>query len=100
MLLQWSFAVAEKANFKERGHYTTSPDSLYSLIQIPKLADFLSRRLPFNAQTLDHAWNQIQREMRSAPGEVNPFASHSSAVVVVDDQGNVASILHSINALL
>jgi gamma-glutamyltranspeptidase/glutathione hydrolase len=23
MLMQWSFALAEKANFKERGHYTT-----------------------------------------------------------------------------
>jgi len=98
---QWSFALAEEANIKQLGHYTTSADSLYSLIQISRETSRLAfGSSPFSKEMAASVWRRIQERMRPVSEEVKPGSNHSSAVIVVDEQGNVASVLHSINGLL
>jgi gamma-glutamyltranspeptidase / glutathione hydrolase len=101
LLTQWSFSLAEEANLKQLGHYTTSADSLYSLIQISREAQRLAfGSLPVSKEMAAAVWRRIQEWKRPVPEEAKPSSNHSAAVIVVDEQGNVASVLHSINGLL
>ena len=98
---QCSFSLAEEANLKQLGHYTTSADSLYSLIQISIEAPGLAfGSSPVNKEMAAAVWRRIQGEKRPVREEAKPGSNHSSAVIVVDEQGSVASVLHTINGLL
>lgn len=109
--------MAEAADLKQYKHYTISPEALYYLIQIGSVApayvltsaDLRSRLFPFldhpaDSLLSDDAARQvfayIRRETKPIAGVVAPGSQHSSGVIAVDEQGNVASILHSINTEL
>jgi gamma-glutamyltranspeptidase/glutathione hydrolase len=97
---QWNFALATEADFKSHGHYTEVPDSLYWLIQIPRQAGILSLFGAFPTQErAGLAWNRIKSNMKVTE-EPKPGTNHSAGVIVVDEQGNVASILHTLNGIL
>src|SRR5262249_14661711 len=103
---------------KRHGHYTISPESLYEFIQICRAGLFLSfapriskTHLPEldlspesrvkkeSAQLLlqkmrEPAWRKMLSEMKPMSAGDN----HSAGVVAVDARGDVAAVLHSINA--
>jgi gamma-glutamyltranspeptidase/glutathione hydrolase len=78
----------------------TSADSLNALIQIPREAVRLSlRSAPVTKDGATAAWRRIQQNKALVPA-ATVGASHSAAVIAVDEHGNVASVLHTINAFL
>ncbi len=110
------FNLLEAADLEQYGHYATSPEALFWLMQITRafllgyvspqeLAAMapgrdLSLASRLTKETTDWLWEQMQRgelalttPLDRKPGE------HSAAVVAVDRQGNVAAVVHSINAL-
>src|SRR5262249_26842531 len=98
---QWAFGLAEEANFRQLGHYTASADSLYTIIQISRAASRLAfETMPFSKEAAAGMWRRFNENGSPASEQATPGSNHSSAVVVVDEQGNVASVLHSINGLL
>ena len=108
--------LAEAANV--RGDYRSSADSLYSLIQIAHIEAVVAftpaERLdtlfpgidPAPESRLSNATTKrLLKVLRNKNWFSNvaagkPTPKHSSGVVVVDEQGNVAAILHSCNCLL
>ncbi len=108
--------LVDVAGLKKQGHYATSAEALYDLIQIerttqafanmptsarqkafpdiePSLESLLTRKAS------EQFWTHIQNKMVRQPVEdVSPH--HSAGIVVVDEQGNVACILHSLNGIL
>lgn len=112
-----SLKLAEAADLSKRGHYTTSAEALYSLIQISRIQSLLVNSplstLKSYLPNVDHApgsrltketasrlWAHIQNRMaKHSAGEMQG-ANHSAGVLAVDDQGNVASMVHSINCVL
>jgi gamma-glutamyltranspeptidase/glutathione hydrolase len=108
--------LAEVADLKKHGHYSASPEALYSLIQISRL----QRILAFTpAAALKDAFRDVDWSPASALTTATAerllahirkpdwqpemlrllnqaFASnHSAGVLAVDEQGNVASLLHT-----
>src|SRR5262249_49281584 len=67
---------AETLDFKKHLHYSQSPDALADIIQMGRAA------------------------IAKMEADFVPRSAHSSAVIAVDEQGNVASVLHSINTVL
>jgi gamma-glutamyltranspeptidase/glutathione hydrolase len=112
--------LAESAKMSNRGDYWHSADGLYALIQIGKLATVLtfapeddlpkifpnldlaldSRLTPTTTKRLatilrDRNW--FANALGTGP---KPGPNHSSSVAVVDEQGNVAALVHTCNCLL
>ena len=108
------------ADLKQFGHYTTSAEALYWLIQITRIATMLASRpaqsfkeqfpdidlSPTSLLTEESAkkiwqrmqqsdWNKLMAGMRGGKATSN----HSAGVVAVDKAGNVASLVHSINSI-
>jgi gamma-glutamyltranspeptidase/glutathione hydrolase len=112
-----SLKLAEAADLSKCGHYTASAEALYSLIQISRIQSLLahaplstlkscfpnvdhSPESRLTKETASRLWAHIRNRMgRDSAGEMQG-ASHSAGVLAVDDQGNVASIVHSINCVL
>ena len=110
--------LAEVADLRKHGHYATSPEALYSLIQISRLqrilaftpAAALKHAFPdvdwspasgLTTETAERLWAHIgkpnwQPEMLRLLNET-VTSNHSAGVLAVDEQGNVASILHTCN---
>jgi len=108
--------VAEVTDLKKYGHYMSSAEALYYLIQITReennlayiSAKALKNYLPgvdsspesrLSADTAQRLWARIQGKM-TAPAAVKLGPNHSAGLLAVDEQGNVASILHSLNGVL
>jgi gamma-glutamyltranspeptidase/glutathione hydrolase len=117
--------LAEVANVTKHGDYRYSADSLYSLIQIARLQTVLAltpgeelkkvfpgfdpspesrlsadttKRLLAILQKKNWYTNLLKNWYPDVPTG-KPSPKHSSAVVAVDEQGNVAAILHSCNCI-
>ena len=113
--------VAEAADLKKYGHYASSAEALYYLIQVSRIAHAFTfsapQRLtsyfpdidptPESRLTKDAAeklWAHIKQPnwpdtiARLMTGQPGP--GHSAGVLVVDEEGNVASVLHTINCTL
>ncbi|MDH4270358.1 MAG: gamma-glutamyltransferase [Candidatus Aminicenantes bacterium] len=119
----WTLAnlkLFEAADVKKHGHYTRSPEALYYLIQIDRLNSAFFRQPPellksyfpdidpspearLKPETIHRFWSQIQRPdwRETAKGLISgtPRTDHSAGVIAVDERGNVASLLHSINCV-
>jgi gamma-glutamyltranspeptidase / glutathione hydrolase len=114
--------LAEASDVTKDGDYRSSPDSLYTLIQIARLqavlanspSDWLKTAFPgfdpapesrLSASTTKRLLailrdkNWYTNLLKKVPTK-EPAPNHSSAVVAVDEQGNVAAVLHSCNCLL
>ncbi len=112
--------LLEVSDLKSMGHYTSSVDSLYWLIQISRAGIFFtffpqelfkshfpeidfSPQSRAKKQTAALLWEKMQkREWAKALEAIfaeiySGSEKHSDAVVAVDRWGNVASICHSIN---
>ncbi len=113
--------LAESAKVGNRGDYWHSADGLYALIQIGRLATVVtfapeddlrkvfptldlaldSRLAPTTTKRLstilrDRNWfTNALAAVRPKPGP-----NHSSSVIVVDEQGNVAALVHTCNCVL
>jgi gamma-glutamyltranspeptidase/glutathione hydrolase len=112
-----SLKLAEAADLKQYEHYTISPDALYDLIQIGRIAsayalipeDARRRAFPFLANPVEPLLSEdadrqivarMLEEKKQSSVVIAPGSQHSSSVIAVDEQGNVATILHSINTEL
>lgn len=106
--------LAAASGLLEEGHWTESPEALRTALDVTRasLLDFIPPELaaslvggeftPTARVTPDHAdrlWNVIRTGL--------PFGNwaprgpgHSDDVVAIDDEGNIAAITHSINAVL
>ncbi len=113
--------IAEAADLKKYGHYSRSPEALYYLIQMTKIAKVFAGVRPeklksyfpdidlapesrLTNQTAEKLWAHIRSpdwpETIAGLMTGNPASGHSAGVVVVDEQGNVATVLHTINGIL
>jgi gamma-glutamyltranspeptidase / glutathione hydrolase len=108
------------ADLKRFGHYTTSAEALYWSIQISRFAtmlvnrpaDSFEKQLPgidlsreslLKQETAKKIWQRMQLPgwnlvMDRLRGP-KPATNHSAGVLAVDSQGNMASIVHSINSI-
>jgi gamma-glutamyltranspeptidase/glutathione hydrolase len=100
--------LLESANLKQYGPYTTSPQSLFWLMEI-SACQSSTRALPRETriskagasaiwrQMKDRSWHGLPEAMRkNAPH--NP--PHTDGLVVVDRWGNMAVVNHTINSML
>jgi gamma-glutamyltranspeptidase / glutathione hydrolase len=112
--------LLEAADLKRHGHYTTSPDALYEFIQICRTSYLLSYRMDVLKKHLPELdlstesrgkkesarllWQKMHepvwQKVLSATGLKGTGNNHSAGVVTVDERGNVAALLHSINGSL
>jgi gamma-glutamyltranspeptidase/glutathione hydrolase len=110
--------LAEATSVTKRGDYQSSADSLYSLIQIAHIeavvaftpAERLNTLFPgidlapesrLSTTTTKRLLRILQdKNWFSNVVAGKPTPKHSSGVVAVDEQGNVAAVLHSCNCLL
>lgn len=107
--------LIEAANLKNKPHYSESPESFFWLSHILR-AWTASRKLGFgsegNADTSadfslariekSHAkqlWQHIQDNRGYEPMQVSLAPRHSDGVVVIDAEGNMAAMLHTINTV-
>jgi len=108
--------LLEAADWKQYGHYASSPQGLFWLMQILRTwrlsylspADlatlFPGRDLSLlsrqSKETAQWIWEQMERgEWLLAAKPTAKAGEHSAAVVAVDPSGNVAAIVHTSNAL-
>ena len=109
--------LLEIADLQQYGHYASSPEALFWLQQITRVgpifsslpAEELAISLPgrdlsplsrLSKETSAWLWEELQRG--DAPYFTRPASApqqHSAAIVAVDQWGNVAALVHSINAL-
>lgn len=111
--------LAELAGVSDHGHYGDSPEALFWLAQIARpgltfaiggkeaadgLAEMVGADLTHDTrvqkETSAKLWGTIQDG--SFPGVVVPeegAAPHSDAVVAIDQWGNIAAVVHSINTV-
>lgn len=111
--------LAELAGVSEYGHYGDSPEALFWLTQISRpgltfaiggkdaadgiaamIGTDLTHETRVEKETSARLWGAIQDG--SFPGVVVPeggAAPHSDAVVAIDQWGNIASVVHSINTV-
>lgn len=111
--------LMERADLRKLGHYSTSAESLFWLMQIshcillefvpPETASLLagtdmSAESRVKPETADWIWQQMQAgKWPSVSKPVKPGGEppkHSDGVVAVDRWGNVAAVTHSINTVL
>jgi gamma-glutamyltranspeptidase / glutathione hydrolase len=110
----------ERANVSKGSDYSQSADALYALIQIAKLEASLSFNSEDDLRKVFPGLD-LSASARLSPATTNRLATilrnknwftnllngrpalppnHSSGVVAVDDQGNLAALLHSCNCEL
>jgi gamma-glutamyltranspeptidase/glutathione hydrolase len=111
-----AFNLLEAADLRQYGHYSESPESLFWFMQITRawaLSFFspqelatmvpgrdLSPESRLTKETAGWLWEQMQRgELPFAVMPTGKPGEHSAAVVTVDRWGNVAAVVHTINAL-
>ena len=116
-----SLKMAEVGDVKELGHYSKSAEALYYLSQISRLSrvrahyppdrlkaffpdlDF-DPRLALTEATAKKLWAHLRRPdwlaRMTAVTTGKPTPAHSAGIVAVDEQGNVAAALHTINTNL
>src|SRR5215510_12141290 len=113
--------LLEAADLKQYGHYTTSPEALYEFIQICRVNYILSYLPPPTLKMflpdLDAApesrvkkesarllWRKMHEpaweKMVSTIWPKDKASNHSAGVVAVDEQGNMAAVLHTVNAVV
>jgi gamma-glutamyltranspeptidase/glutathione hydrolase len=111
--------LLQEANLPKRGHYTTTPASLFWLMQIShcQVLDYLPTETLKNFDGLDlTAHSRVKKETAAAiwqrmQGGKWSFAAnfreqstnrpnHSDGIVAVDRWGNVAALTHSINTVI
>ena len=109
-----SLKLAEVAGLKKYGHYTESADALYYLIQMTRVEKLFVTMAPrmlrnyfpgvdpspasrLTRDTAERIWALIQKDMTRPEGSGSSGPNHSTGVLAVDEQGNVAAILHSAN---
>jgi gamma-glutamyltranspeptidase/glutathione hydrolase len=111
VILAGMMNLIEAADLASVGHYTESPESFYWFTRIfravmlnPVLAD---RTLDggvdswLDKETAERVWKKMQAgDYEKLPAPEEPAPGHSAAVVAVDEFGNVAAVLHSINTVL
>ncbi|HEU0173336.1 MAG TPA: gamma-glutamyltransferase [Blastocatellia bacterium] len=116
-----AFNLLEAADLKQYGHYTVSPDALYEFIRICRAGyflsflptDFIKTYLPdldiapesrVKKESAKLLWRKMHEpaweKMLSVFAPKGKAGSHSAGVVVVDGQGNMAAVNHTINAVL
>ena len=105
---------AEAADLRRYGHYTRSADTLYYLIQMVRIGKMFATMSPvmlanyfpgvdpspearLTQITAQRIWTYIQKDLNRPAGGPPAGPNHSTVVVAVDEQGNVATILHSCN---
>ncbi|HYL78906.1 MAG TPA: gamma-glutamyltransferase [Bryobacteraceae bacterium] len=110
-----SLKLAEAADLKKFGHYASSAEALYYLIQILRIETSLAnmspearkRRYPeinpspesqLTKETAERLWARIQHNSAN-PQPAKPGPNHSDGVLAVDERGNVVSILHSFSGI-
>lgn len=111
-----ALGLLERANLNERGNINESGQSLYDMLRISRISSLitnergrarLSELVPkadlsaehrFSDETLDAIWNYLSSKDKKTPKqEKSKSSEHSDAVVAVDENGNVAAIIHTIN---
>lgn len=103
--------LLEVGRIAEMGHYADSPETLFWMLKILRTVRFDAERGHLiggsrRSDWLDKAvaaevWEHLQAE--AAPAAADPGGrgpGHSSSIVAVDGEGNVAAVLHSINTSL
>lgn len=109
--------VASEAGLSNMGHYSKSPEAFFWLFQINNLSIItmlpkayrsnllggVDASLPsmVNKTHAKHLWAMMsggQFGMTKTPIQKDP--KHSDAIVVIDQWGNVAALVHTINTLL
>lgn len=110
----------EHGNLKELGHYTQSPEALYWFIQVCRLGYVISYSSAYHAcagedqpaigisplqrvkkETAQANWECLNKKGWELDlyNKLNSQGNHSDGVVAVDERGNVAALLHSINTV-
>ena len=99
--------LLELANLKQYGPYTTSPQSLFWLMEI-SACQSSTRNLPVETRIgkkgaaaiwqamQDRTWRGLPKSMRQHPGN----SPHTAGLIVVDQWGNMAVMNHTINTML
>ena len=90
--------LAEAAHLNKLGHYADSAEALYDLIQIVRVtqrAAGMGSPVP-SPELTQRLWGLIQSGMARPPTKASG-SGHSAGILAVDEQGNVAVVLHSIN---
>ena len=117
LLTLGSLKLADVAHLKKFGHYASSAEALYYLIQIGRVeSEFVNMprntragifpgidTSPTSQLTQDTAvrlWARIQNRMVPQIPNVKAGSGHSAGVLVVDEKGNVACVLHTLNGTL
>ncbi|WP_447764465.1 gamma-glutamyltransferase [Sphingopyxis panaciterrae] len=109
-----SLNLCEAAGIKERGHWSTSADSLMRLAKScaaiggmryeseeEQQAAFPGLDMSRDARlSKDHARDLWARLEDQSPIRFLPKGTHSDVVVAVDADGNMAALCHSINCLI
>jgi gamma-glutamyltranspeptidase/glutathione hydrolase len=113
--------VAELAELHKKGRYAQSPEALYWLAQIAKLS-FVLGPAPLGAsaelqaairslgidlslssrlskRTSQAVWDALRSGRLPGVGSVPDCPAHSDAVVTIDQWGNMAAVVHSINTV-
>jgi gamma-glutamyltranspeptidase/glutathione hydrolase len=103
--------LLEAGRIAEMGHYAESPETLFWMMKILRTVRFDperghliggSRRADWlDKEVAAEVWARLQSETTPAaaePGGRGP--GHSSSIVAVDGEGNIAAVLHSINTSL
>lgn len=108
--------VAEAAKIADMPPYAQEPRSLFTLIQIAKLAPLLdapeaanrlgaafdidlSPRGRLQQQTADKMWSAMQSGYFPTVRAMPATTAHSDGIVAIDERGNVAAVVHSINTV-
>jgi len=99
--------LLELAGLKRYGHYTTSPQSLFWLMEI-SACQGLRRELPpatlLSKTSAADIWQQItNRTWRGLPKAMRRASAkspHTDGLIVVDQWGNMAVVNHTINTML
>ena len=111
-----ALGLLQRANLPQRGNISESGKSLHEMIQISQVSSLitsergrsrLNELVPeadlsadnrFSDETLDQLWHFLSLEAKQTPAhEEHQPSEHSDAVVAVDEKGNVAAIIHTIN---
>jgi gamma-glutamyltranspeptidase/glutathione hydrolase len=99
--------LLELANLKQYGPYTTSPQSLFWLMEI-SACQSSTRNLPVETriskkgaaaiwqEMQNRTWRGLPKSLRQHPGN----SPHTAGLIVVDQWGNMAVINHTINTML
>lgn len=109
--------IIEASDFKPRGHYTKSAEAMYWFMQICRFGHVPGKARPFDdPKNPEDPFNPSNR-LREEAGEENwariqekgwevefkksfEPVGHSDTMIVVDNDGNIAVLVHSINALV